>query len=324
MRISVVVPTWRRPDALARCFQGLGQQNRIADEVVVVARPDDEDTQGVVGRQSMGMLRLKVADVLEPGLVAALNRGLEEATGDVVAFTDDDTVPRRDWVERIETHFRTDPQLGALGGRDWLHPPSLEPVQRNVGLLRWYGRVVGNHHLGVGRPRPVDVLKGANMAFRQSALAGTNVDERLRGIGAEVHTEMDLCFAVKRRGWRVIYDPDVAVDHFPAERLEDDARSGPVSGVTHEHVVHNETYLLLKWLSWWRRPFAVIYWWMVGTRNAPGVALLGERLMRESDRRSVLTRYRATLKGRYAGAGTFLDARRRASVIEIAHVRDLR
>jgi hypothetical protein len=210
----------------------------------------------------------------------------------------------------VERHFDADPALGALGGRDWLHPPSPEAEQQTVGRVRWYGRLIGNHHLGAGPPREVDVLKGANLSLRLAALGGTRLDERLRGAGAQVHWEIDLCYAVRRAGWKLLYDPAVCVDHYPAERFDDELRLGPAAGVTLEHVIHNETYLLLKWLPWRRRAAALAYWGAVGTRNSPGVLALAERLLRDGNRRAVLDRYRAGRRGRRQGLRTFLGARR--------------
>ena len=126
-----------------------------------------------------------------------------------------------------------------------------------------------------------------------------------RGEGAEVHTEIDLCFRVKQRGWKLVYDPAVSVDHYPSVRFEDASRQGPVTGETLEHVIHNETYLLLKWLPWWRRAAALVYWSLVGTRVAPGLLVLAERLLREKNLRSVLHRYVSTVRGRAAGIRTF-------------------
>ena len=153
MKISVVIPTWRRPGPLERCLGGLARQDRMPDEVILVVRRGDSETERVLESADAGSLNLNAVTVSEPGLVAALNRGLDAASGDAVAFTDDDTVARRDWLERIERHFAADPRLGGVGGRDWLHPPSGEPDQETVGKVRWYGRTVGNHHLGVGAPR---------------------------------------------------------------------------------------------------------------------------------------------------------------------------
>jgi hypothetical protein len=84
--------------------------------------------------------------------------------------------------------------------------------------------MVGNHHLGVGGPRYVDFLKGANMSYRTAALCEDHFDVRLRGSGAQVHNELGIGFVLSRRGWRLLYDPAVAVDHYPSVRHDADQR----------------------------------------------------------------------------------------------------
>ena len=101
MKISVLVPTYRRPADLARCLLALQRQQRLPDEVIVVARPEDDATHERLADPSVGgALPLRIVPVDVPGQVAALNQGLDSATGDVVAITDDDAAPRADWLAR--------------------------------------------------------------------------------------------------------------------------------------------------------------------------------------------------------------------------------
>ena len=256
---------------------------------------------------------LRTVAVSVPGVVSALNAGLAAAQGDIMAITDDDTVPRPDWIQRIELHFRGNDELGGVGGRDWVHHDDKIEDGRAVmvGRVRWYGRVIGNHHLGVGGPREVDVLKGANMSYRRPAVHEIGFDDRVRGSGAQVHFELALGLAVKRAGWKLIYDPAVAVDHYPAQRFDDYQRDKPsLQGL--QNAVHNETYALLRWLPWWRKPLAFVYGLLVGTRLAPGLMVAGERWVRQSDREAVGRRFRASMRGRLDGFRTFCLSGRRA------------
>ena len=62
MKITVLVPTYRRPQDLARCLAALQKQERVPDEVVVVARPDDEATHACLADPLVvGALPLNVA-----------------------------------------------------------------------------------------------------------------------------------------------------------------------------------------------------------------------------------------------------------------------
>ena len=274
--------------------------------MLVAVREDDAATQALLAETGTDRFEQRMITVSAPGVVAALNAALDAARGEIVAITDDDTVPRPDWLGRIESHFRARNDVGGVGGRDWIShgTGSKKGTAPTVGRVRWYGRLVGNHHLGVGGPREVDVLKGANMSYRRSAIEGIGFDENVRGAGAQVHFEVAVGLAVKRAGWRLIYDPDVAVDHYPAERFDDDQR-GQLSLPGLQNAVHNEMYALLRWLPWWRKVLAFTYGMSVGTRLAPGLVLAAERWFREPDRQNVMKRFKVSARGRLDAYRTF-------------------
>jgi GT2 family glycosyltransferase len=313
--ITVLVPTFRRPGHLRRCLASLAIQERRPDEVIVVVRQDDQESLRVLGDVPSAVLGVRHVTVCEPGVVAALSAGIDAVRTDVVAITDDDVVAIPDWLARVESHFRSDATLGALGGRDWLHQGDrlLDGERREVGQVRWYGRVIGNHHLGVGAPRAVDILKGANMSVRAAALPDVRPDARLLGQGAQVHFEVGMCLALARHKWTVLYDPAVAVHHFPGPRFDEDARDRPsLAALANE--THNELYLLLRWLPLWRKPFALAYALLVGYRRTPGIALLAERIFRERNATAVTARFWAAERGRVRGIFTALEQLARVPV----------
>jgi GT2 family glycosyltransferase len=212
--------------------------------------------------------------------VVALNAALQAAAGELVAITDDDAVARPDWLERLERRFQADKRIGGVGGRDVVHDASGSGVgaEQVVGVVRRYGRVIGNHHLGTGGARRVELLKGVNMAFRREALRGVRIDERLRG-SAQVHWEIDLCLGVVSAGWELLYDPAIMVDHYPAQRFGEDQRVGrPLQALQNE--VYNETRALLRNLPVWRGAIALGYGMAIGTRLAPGLVTALERRLR--------------------------------------------
>lgn len=278
--VSVVVPTYRRPAELRRCLDGLAAQRRPPREVLVVARGDDTPTRDVLS-STQASLPVRAVRVDAPGVIGALNAGLEAAAGELIAITDDDAVPRLDWLARLGACFRDDVRVGGVGGRDIVHERgvALDGARAMVGRVRWYGRVVGNHHLGTGAARRVELLKGVNMAFRREALRGVRIDERLRGQGAQQHWEIDLCLSVAKAGWKLLYDPEIVVDHYPAQRFDLDQRIGrPLSALQDD--VFNETYALLKHLPPWRGALLLVYGLAVGRRTAPGAVAGLERRLR--------------------------------------------
>lgn len=105
MKISVVVPTYRRTKDLARCLAALKKQIRHVDELWIIVRDTDEESHKFLSNFDKESLPLEIATVTAVGVIAAMNIGLESCTGDIVAFTDDDAGPHPDWLERIESYF---------------------------------------------------------------------------------------------------------------------------------------------------------------------------------------------------------------------------
>jgi len=214
---------------------------------------------------------LRTIRVDVPGQVQALNAGLALAMGDIIAITDDDAEPHADWVARIVAHFERNPDVAGVGGRDFLHVDNVlqQGQERIVGRVPYVGRHRGNHHLGYGPAREVDVLKGVNGSYRTVALREIGFDTRLRGTGAQVHWEISLCLALKRRGWKLLYDPAVAVNHYLAPRFDEDQRTG-FNSLALRNAVFNETFIRIEYLSPVRRVFFMAWGILLGTRASPG------------------------------------------------------
>jgi len=308
LTISVVIPSYRRPKDLARCLNALKKQKRPADEVLVVVRDTDTETWTFVQTLNPEFLPLRSATVNVSGVVAAMNAGMDAACGDIIAFTDDDAAPHTDWLERIEAHFLSDSNIGGVGGRDWVyHGTELEEGEREVvGQVQWFGRVIGGHHLGVGGAREVDVLKGVNMSFRRSAIAQMDFDRRMRGTGAQVHFELAFSLALKQAGWKLIYDPKVAVNHYPAQRFDEDQRHR-FNDIALLNAVYNETLVLLENLPSTRRTAFVFWATFVGTRDAPGFLQWLRFLPKEGTLAG--QKLRASLRGRLQAWETWQESK---------------
>ncbi len=272
MKITVIVPTYRRPKDLERCLEALKKQTRPIDELLVIVRDTDAETWEFLKQFNIEGLPLQTATVIKPGAIAAMNVGLDAASGDIISFTDDDAAPHSDWIERIEIHFLANESLGGLGGRDWVYFGTelfnAEP-RKVVGQIQWFGRVVGNHHLGIGEAREVDVLKGVNMSFRRAAITNRHFDLRMQGSSSQINFEIEYCLALKKAGWKLIYDPAIAVNHYPGKRFDEDKRN-TFNPLATANIVHNETLALLEHLTPVQRTIFLLWAVAVGTREAVG------------------------------------------------------
>ena len=276
LSVSVVVPSYRRSDQLRECLQGLSRLERPADEVVVVRREDDAATGAAIGSAPLPVVEVLVE---QPGVLAALRAGARRTTGEVIAFTDDDAVPRADWLSRLLPHYH-EPSVGGVGGRDVTQPAVAreEVDSTEVGGISAWGRHTGFHDVGVGHAARVQVLKGVNMSVRRSALA---IPLHLRGSGAEVHNEIGISLWARSRGWELVYDPAAVVDHYLGPRFDSDQRSRPA-----KDAISNEAYnLVFSMLSLQPglAPRRIAYGLAVGDRATPGLVRALAAVARRED-----------------------------------------
>jgi hypothetical protein len=134
------------------------------------------------------------------------------------------------------------------------------------------------------------------MSYRRSALSGLSFDEQLRGQGAQVSNDMAFSLAVRRNGWRLVYDPAVAVDHYPAARFGLDQR-GTFQPQAAEDAAFNLYWALLNSLApGLKRSIACSWQEMVGSRAYPGLLHLALGIVRKD--KLAMSRWSAAARGR--------------------------
>lgn len=290
--VTVLVPSYRRPERLLRCLDGVLAGTRLPEQIVVVLRAADAESRAALeGWRAAHPGLVDIAEVSEAGPMAAANAGLPLARGEVVALLDDDCVPTERWLERIVAHY-ADPEVVGVGGRDIVHRDdsvSADP-QPVVGRITWYGRIIGNHHQpGFTEPVEVDHLKGANMSFRRAVIP--SYDLRLR---SGVYHEVDVAFRARAGGGRIIYDPLAAVDHYPAPRWYGYERdSEALQAVT--DLAHDQAYVMLKHLPGWGRAGFWLFALLIGQHHRYGLLRMAVMLPREGT--LAVRRWRAALRG---------------------------
>jgi glycosyltransferase involved in cell wall biosynthesis len=121
IKISVVIPSYRRSRLLMECIHTLACQhfNKTDFEVLVVSDGPDADTKKVVASWKLTqLLQIKYLSLpKKAGPAAARNMGWKNASGKMIAFTDDDCRPDREWLQRIWDHHRNEEALIAYTGK---------------------------------------------------------------------------------------------------------------------------------------------------------------------------------------------------------------
>lgn len=119
IKISVVIPTYKRPELLRKCMHQLTNQTleKQQYEILVVSDGPDTQSQTVVTEYfkdtSINIRFLSLPH--KTGPAAARNLGWQNANGILIAFTDDDCLPDKHWLEKIVTTYRGETEIAYIG-----------------------------------------------------------------------------------------------------------------------------------------------------------------------------------------------------------------
>lgn len=225
--VTVAVCTRDRTDDLARCLDSLERLRYPNFEVLVVDNaPSSDATLRLVGR------RRGVRYAREPrqGLDWARNRAIEEAGGEIIAFTDDDAVADPEWLGAIAAAFARDPAVAAVTG---LVLPSELDTEAQVLFERYrsFGRGFVSRRVAPESGGPMahrygaagDYGTGANMAFRRVVFdrigpfdPALDVGTLSRGGG-----DLEMFFRVLKEGHALVYEPRAIVRHRHRRTMEE-------------------------------------------------------------------------------------------------------
>lgn len=197
--ISVIVGTRERPDRLARCLDSLAAVDYPHFEVLVVDEdPETEATRRLVARAPG---RVRYLRQRRRGRSAAHGLGAAEATGRLLAFTDDDVEVDRDWLPAIAESF-ADRRVGCVAGLV-MRGDAVSRAQPFTPLV-----------IDDGSWR---LASGANLAFDADALDMRHgFSSALRLHHARTREDLSGALRTIAADGRVVYQPDALVWHRPA------------------------------------------------------------------------------------------------------------
>jgi glucosyl-dolichyl phosphate glucuronosyltransferase len=201
-------------------------------------------------------------------LGSARNTAIEFASGEIVAFLDDDAAADTDWLECLVAPYEDD-RVGAVGGA----PLPVFERSRPSWFPHQFDWVFGCAYGGLPTSRaPLAHLIGANMSARRSIL------QEIGGFHSDNHDDMDMCHRIAFARYKVVYEPRAIVRHFvPATRT--------------------------TWRYFWRRCYFVNQGKVEAFANMQGAANLGAELsfVVQTLTAGVAAEFRRTIRGDLSG-----------------------
>lgn len=208
--ISVVICTRNRAAKLAVTLQAL-KSLRLPEgyscEIVVIDNGSTDKTSSVCQsfRDAAGV-PLRWQYVAEPGISRARNAGIKVSRGSIVAFTDDDVLPKSDWLDVIAREFATDPLVSVISGRVELQNP--EDLPKSIRRLE-------SRKEFHGVDDAFNTFIGCNFAVRRSVVDRIGLFDPEFGTGSRFQSAEDAEFSYRawKCGEKVMYVPEMFVLH---------------------------------------------------------------------------------------------------------------
>ncbi|MCL2452653.1 MAG: glycosyltransferase family 2 protein [Alphaproteobacteria bacterium] len=217
--LSLVVCTRNRVDSLRRCVQALVLINTDYKwELIIVDNGSDDGTSAYLASLPRQLGKAHLITTFEPkrGLGTARNKGLSIASGDIIAFTDDDCYVFENYIDSMISAF-ANPEIGVVGGRILLYDQS--DLKLTIAESEDYLVLPPRTFVAAG------TVQGANMAFRRAILDQIGGFDENLGAGTRFSCEdIDAVASILWEGYTGAYDPRPTVYHHHGRKTKYEAR----------------------------------------------------------------------------------------------------
>jgi O-antigen biosynthesis protein len=196
-RVSVVVCSYNGARTIRECLEGLRRLEYRNYEVIVVNDGSTDATPDIAREYDVLLINTD-----QNGLSHARNVGWRAATGDLVAYIDDDAYPDPHWLDYLVAWFERTDHVG-IGG------PNIPPATDGF-IADCVAHSPGGPVHVLLTDEIAEHIPGCNMAFRKSALAAIGgFDPQFHAAGDDV----DVCWRLQARGWTLGFCPPAVVWH---------------------------------------------------------------------------------------------------------------
>lgn len=205
MKISIVIPVYNEADSLSACLNSIMLQKKRPHEVIVVDNNSTDDSAAIALKYDF----VKLVSEPKQGVVHARTRGFNEASGELIARLDADTILPNDWLSNVTEVF-SESDVSAVSGVALYYDVAASSIFNSVDLFL-------RRRLSL-KMKNTTFLWAANMAMRRSDWL--RVRDRLCYKG-NMHEDYDLAIHLQEIGASVAFDERLKAN-VSSRRVESD------------------------------------------------------------------------------------------------------
>jgi glycosyltransferase involved in cell wall biosynthesis len=222
-KLSIIICTYNREKYLYDALKSIAENDFSVEkyEIVLVNNNSTDRTEAECERFQHDFPQVNFRYFVEKnqGLSYARNKGIEESTGEMLIFLDDDAFVGKNYLENLTEYLSLHPEMSAFGGKI---TPVFESGKTPAWLSVWSNSFVSALDKGksVKEFTSASYPIGANMGFYKKCLEKTgnfNVELGRKKKNLAGGEEKDLFNRFKENGFRIFYLPDIEVSHIIPE-----------------------------------------------------------------------------------------------------------
>lgn len=266
-QITVALVTYNRAKDIERCIKAILKQSVLPDQIIIVDSSSDNKTKKIVKKLNHKIIKYIRSDK-RLFIPEARNVALKECKTKYIAYSDDDTVPCKDWIKFLLEGFIKYNTAGASGpsiNSDKNLKPLLNEIHdtKNKNYFTCWGEIRTDSRRWVP-PKPVccTAMHGSNMAYKTKILIDAGgFDEKC--LGPSFREDSHPQVAIIRKGNKFIYHPKAKVYHLVGKKggisdIEFNVnRYFYEAGINHRDFsdkYFNKLLARLSWIFWSKNP----------------------------------------------------------------------
>ena len=231
MQVSLIISTYNRVNSVSECLDSITVQTKLPKEIIIVDDSDNSEIENLIEQRKVEfkektVLLNYIRNEKEKSLTIARNIGIENATGDIILFLDDDVILNKGYIKEILNVYKEKP--GAIGVQGMIQNIKNERIitklfnklffmsihERNK--CRVLPSVSGSYPFFVDKIINCEYLFGANQSYKKEIFKEFKFDEKLKKYS--YGEDLDLSYRIFKKYPRSLFmTPQAKLIHKSAQ-----------------------------------------------------------------------------------------------------------